>query len=218
MIQLRNGRLLLPVYSYPNPWRVALMETVDQGKCWSFVGEIAGLSDPLELPPGALVDGAVAYNETFVQETASGRLVAFIRIHAGATERQRESWGGDVNPAGRLVTAFSDDGGRTWSAPVRHRLWGYPYWATALPSGRILLAYGYRQEPFGVRARLLDPECRHIDEAEELVVRDDGFMRDLGYPQGALMQDGRVFLTYYFNRKQEEGRHVYLAASILKEA
>ena len=50
------------------------------------------------------------------------------------------------------------------------------------------------------------------------MVRDDGFMRDLGYPQGALMPDGRVLLTYYFNRKQEEGRHVYLAATILEEA
>ncbi len=217
VIQLRNGRLLLPVYSYPNPWRVALMESADLGKTWSFLGEIAGPSDPLELPSGALVDGAIAYNETFVQETPSGKLVAFIRIHAGVTERQSENWGGPVNPAGRLVTAVSDDGGRIWSAPARHRLWGYPYWATAMPSGRILLAYGYRQDPFGVRARLLDPECEQIDEAEELVVRDDGFMRDLGYPQGALMPDGRVLLTYYFNRKEEEGRHVYLAASILEE-
>ena len=42
VIQFRNGRLLLPVYSYPNPWRVALMESADLGKSWSFRGRNRG--------------------------------------------------------------------------------------------------------------------------------------------------------------------------------
>ena len=217
VVQLRNGKLILPVYTYPNPWRVVLMASEDLGKSWTFLGEIAGPGDHLDLPAGALVDGLIAYNETFVQETLSGKLVAFIRIHAGATETQKDQWDGPTNPAGQLVTSTSHDGGRTWSPVVRHQLWGYPYWAMAMRSGRVLLAYGYRQQPFGVRVRLLDPECEQIDEAEELVVRDNGAMRDLGYPQGALLTDGRVFLAYYLNDKSDNAKQIYLAASILEE-
>ena len=69
----------------------------------------------------------------------------------------------------------------------------------------------------GVRARLLDPECTQIDEAEELVVRDDGGTGDLGYPQLALMTDGRAFLAYYFNNPAHDGKHVHIAATILEE-
>ena len=58
---------------------------------------------------------------------------------------------------------------------------GHPYHAAALPDGRVFLVYGYRHPPFGIRARLLDPECRRFD-TPELVLRDDGGGGDLGYP------------------------------------
>src|SRR5207249_3740075 len=35
-----------------------------------------------------------------------------------------------------LVTARSTDGGKTWSKPERHRLWGHPYPAVRMPSAR----------------------------------------------------------------------------------
>ncbi|MGH8016936.1 MAG: sialidase family protein [Opitutaceae bacterium] len=217
IVQLRSGRLVLPAYAYPNPWRALLMASDDGGLTWHLAGEIAGPEDELDVPKSVLVDGFIAYNECCVQETPSGKLVAFVRIHTGSTEKTQAGWPTTSNPAGRLVTAVSEDGGRTWSKPKLHQLWGYPFSTLSMPSGRILLTYGYRQEPFGVRARLLDPECTLIDEAEELVVRDDGATRDLGYPQGALMNDGKVFLAYYFNNRAEGGGQKYLAATILEE-
>ncbi|MSU37302.1 MAG: exo-alpha-sialidase [Pedosphaera sp.] len=217
VVQLRSGRLVLPCYVYPNPWRALLMASDDGGSTWYLAGEIAGPEDKLDVPKSVLVDGIIAYNECCVQETPSGKLVAFVRIHTGSTEATQADWPTTSNPAGRLVTADSADGGRTWSSPRLHQLWGYPFSTLTLRSGRVLLTYGYRQEPFGVRARLLDPGCAMIDEAEELLVRDDGAMRDLGYPQGAVMNDGRVFLAYYFNNRAEGGGQKYLAASILEE-
>lgn len=217
IVELRSGKLIIPVYSFPNPWRLFLAESNDGGFTWSLTGRIAGPEDGDEVHKSGLVDGKPAFNETYVHETVSGRLVAFVRLHAGATERTRSDWPGRSNPVGHLWTASSDDGGRTWTKPKRHETWGYPFSTVGMRDGRVLLAYGYRQEPFGVRARLLDPECRQIDEAEELIVRDDGVNRDLGYPQGALMNDGRVFLAYYFNNRANfGGGQKYLAATILE--
>jgi sialidase-1 len=194
VIERSNGNLIFPVYAFPNPWRAVLMSSKDGGRSWSFVGEIVGPSDELQS------QGAnIGPNETTVQETPSGRLVAFVRNE------------------GFLVATSSPDGGRTWLPPRQYQLWGYPYGSLRMPSGRVILAYGYRRDPMGVRARLLDPECTQIDEAEELVVRDDGGTGDLGYPQLALMTDGRAFLAYYFNNPAHDGKHVHIAATILEE-
>ena len=194
VVELSNSDLVFPVYAFPNPWRVVLMSSKDGGRSWSFTGEIVGPGDELNTQRAN-----IGPNETTVHETPSGRLVAFVRNE------------------GFLVATSSHDGGRTWLPPREHQLWGYPYGTLKMPSGRVILAYGYRRDPMGLRARLLDPECTQIDEAEELVVRDDGGTRDLGYPQLALMTDGKAFMAYYFNDRSDQGKPVYVAASILEE-
>ena len=187
MVELRSRKLVLAVYSFPAE-RVYLMGSDDGGRACSLVGRIAALEDGLDF-----------CNETVVHETASGALVAFVRTD------------------GNLVTARSTDGGKTWSKPERHRLWGYPYTTVRMPSGRVLLAYGYRKEPYGIRARLIDAECTRIDEAEELVLRDDGGRSDLGYPEGALLRDGTALVAYYFNHKSDGGNQRYVAATVVSE-
>jgi len=129
------------------------------------------------------------FNETFLYETEKGELVAFMR-----------RWGREQ---AFLHMARSVDGGDTWSAaqPVCR---GYPACAVRLASGRVLLAYGYRfEDGLGVRARLLPPDCRPIDEAEECLIRADGAVADLGYPDAVLLPDGRVMVVYYINRKED---------------
>ena len=77
---------------------------------------------------------------------------------------------------------------------------GHPHHALRLPDQRVLLVYGYRHPPFGIRARVLDPECRNVAGAEEIVLRDDGGNGDLGYPWATLVSRDRVLVVYYFNR------------------
>jgi hypothetical protein len=43
----------------------------------------------------------------------------------------------------------------------------------------VLLLYGYRHKPFGVRARVLDAECTNLTSAPEIVLR---LMRLVGVP------------------------------------
>ena len=78
---------------------------------------------------------------------------------------------------------------------------GHPHYALQLPDQRVLLVYGYRHPPFGVRARVLDPECTNAASASETVLRDDGGNGDLGYPWAALLSKDRALAVYYFNSK-----------------
>jgi hypothetical protein len=71
----------------------------------------------------------------------------------------------------------------------------------------MLLIYGYRHKPFGVRARVLDAECTNLASSEEMVLRDDGGTVDLGYPWATMVSKSRVLVVYYFN-KGDGLRHI----------
>ena len=58
---------------------------------------------------------------------------------------------------------------------------GHPLNALRLPDSRVLLTYGYRHKPYGIRARILNAECTDFATAPEIVLRDDGINGDLGY-------------------------------------
>ena len=100
-----------------------------------------------------------------------------------------------------LHIAVSRDDGRSFE-PVKEipGLWGSsPFHALRLPDDRVLLTYGYRREPFGIRARVCDPELEHIEDGEEIILRDDGPNGDLGYPNALLLDDGTALVCYYIS-------------------
>jgi len=173
MAQASDGNLYWLVQrslqSRPRHTLLGLLTSQDGGLSW----EDRGI---------AVADAQVVFNETSLIETPGGDLVAFIR-----TDHFQDHG----------AVARSTDRGQTWAWQDMGVI-GHPYHAARLPDGRVFLAYGYRHPPFGVRARLLDPECRRFD-APELVLRDDGGSADLGYPWACLLPDGRVLAVYYFN-------------------
>ena len=142
----------------------------------------------------------VDMHEPAFYHTPGGKLICFIRT-AGLNDH--------------LVTTESTDNGRTWSAWQERQVTGHPYTPVPLPDGRVLLIYGYRHAPYGIRARLLDPECSDIDTAPEFVIRDDGLGTDLGYPWGTVLADGRMLAVYYIYG-QDGLRHI--AGSVLEIA
>jgi hypothetical protein len=130
------------------------------------------------------------FNETFLYETESGGIIAFSR-----------RWGNDPSLLHRIR---STDGGDSWGQP-ESVCRGYPACAVRMQSGRVLLAYGYRfDEGPGVRARLLSPECELVDD-QECIIRDDGAVFDLGYPDVEFLPDGRVLIVYYTNSMRDAG-------------
>ncbi|MSP13193.1 MAG: exo-alpha-sialidase [Chloroflexi bacterium] len=192
-IPLTDGTLGIAIYGHlgqewtaTNLW---FMVSPDRGQTWQARGRIA--HDP---------EARFYYNETCVYQCASSKLVAFLRV--------------EKDPEHRLYTATSTDLGATWSPPRPENVRGHPYQAARLASGRVLLAYGYRYAPMGVRARLLDPECSDIAGAAEIVLRDDGGMMDLGYPHVLPLADGTALVSYYHNIG---GGTRHIAASIVAE-
>jgi sialidase-1 len=150
----------------------------DRGLTWKDRGKVAA-------------DKKVVFNETSLVETERGDLVAFVRT-------------GNFDDHGVVVR--STDHGKTWKKWQDMGIVGHPYHALRLPDGRFYLVYGYRHPPFGIRARIIDPECRKFD-GPELVLRKDGGGSDLGYPWSCLAPDGRVLSVYYFN-KDDGTRHI----------
>ncbi|NIA16631.1 MAG: exo-alpha-sialidase [Nitrospiraceae bacterium] len=183
MCQGKNGRLYWAVASQsalePRLTSVHLMTSDDGGLNWTYACLIAE-------------DEKASFNETSLYETPSGDLVAFIRT---------------ANFDDHTVIARSKDGGKSFEPWEDSGFQGHPHYALRLPDDRVFLVYGYRHEPYGIRARVLNAECTDYATAGEIVLRDDGGSGDLGYPWATMTKDGRILAVYYFN--QENGlRHI----------
>jgi hypothetical protein len=171
---LRDGQIWLPVYGGPTEG-AALFGSQDEGRSWQFRSIIA--CDP---------EARISYQEPALCLDKQGKLHAFMRT-AGAD--------------GRLATSSSSDG-LNWTVPKLHQLVGHPFHPLKLADGRVLLSYGYREPPFGIRARLLDDASSDPDGFPEIVLREDGLSPDLGYPWAAQLADGRVLVVYYLTDQQ----------------
>ena len=114
----------------------------------------------------------------------------------------------------RWLEAFrSDDLGQTWqlwSTPAADLGEGNPPSLVRLADGRLVVVYGYRAAPFGVRARTSDDEGRTW--SDEIVLRDDSAGRDVGYPRTIVRPDGRLVSVYYITDRETDDR--YIAATI----
>lgn len=133
--------------------------------------------------------GTELYEEPFLCVTPAGKYVVLIRS-------QRCLPDGSKTRAD-LVTVESNNGGVTWSEPVRHPFHAEPSAAQRLPDGRTLVVYGFRKPPFGVRGRIVSPEFEDVDTAEEFIIRDDAPTLDVGYPWIVLLDARRVLVVYY---------------------
>ncbi len=187
MMQGRDGRLYWAVCCNQNPGTrnstVQLLTSSDRGETWQYACPIAE-------------DSKASFNETSLVETKKGDIVAFMRT---------------ANYDDHLAVGRSADGGKSFKWEDG-KIVGHPYHALKLKDGRVLLVYGYRHQPYGIRARLLNADCTDIADAPELVIRDDGGNGDIGYPWAALLPDGNILVAYYFNQK-DGTRHI--AGSIL---
>jgi len=182
MCEGKDGRLYWVVASASTnaPTRTAthLLISSDKGQSWDYSCSVAA-------------DAKAEFNETSLYETPRGDLVAFVRSE---------------NFNDHTVIARSRDHGKTFQWQDAG-FQGHPHHALRLPDNRVLLVYGYRHRPFGIRARVLDAECSNAAAADEIVLRDDGGNGDLGYPWATMISNDRALVVYYFN-KQDGTRHI----------
>lgn len=175
MYEGKNGRIYWVVAANDrlSPRRTSnyLLVSDDKGKNWEHLSTVAK-------------DEEVIFNEASIYETPKGDLVAFIRTD---------------NFEGQAVIARSTDGGKSFGQWQSMGFKGHPLQATRLPDDRVLLVYGYRHQPYGIRARILNAECTDFATAEEIVLREDGGNGDIGYPWAVVLDDHHALVTYYFN-------------------
>ncbi len=116
---------------------------------------------------------------------------------------------------GRPIEAFiSRDDGDSWSLhnpSVAETGRGNPPSLLRLRDGRLAVVYGYRAEPYGIRAKLSTDDGRTW--GREIVLREDGWSWDLGYPRSVQRPDGRVVSIYYHNDTTRPPDR-YIAATI----
>jgi hypothetical protein len=127
----------------------------------------------------------------------------------------------DLDGFARIIR--SPDRGRTWEPVRKTPVWGFPQHLLPLRDGRLLMTYGYRRPPFGVRA-CLSTDCGETwDLANEVILRMDGGTPlgqarkvvdgDLGYPTSVQLADGTIFTVYYHNTA---GSNCFIAGTFWK--
>jgi len=149
-----------------------LLVSSDKGQTWKYSSVVAR-------------DEKAGFNETSIYETPKGDLVAFLR-----TEKFDD----------HTCIARSTDRGKSFQWQDAE-FQGHPHYPLQLPNKRVLLVYGFRHRPFGIRARVLNAECTDARETPEIVLRDDGGSGDLGYPWATMVSKTRALVVYYFNRE-----------------
>jgi len=189
-VQLKDGRLLFAgrqslqaekrsLYGAPffgidrDNANIAVAESKDDGKNWVISGIVPVLPP---VPPDNFV-------EPHLVETQSGTLIMHIR-------NQCQS----VFP-GEILQSESEDGGKTWSVPHPTGIKGLPAHLICLQNGHLLTTYGYRENPYGIRASISKDEGKTW--SEPIVISDDGCCCDLGYPSSVQLDDGSIITVWY---------------------
>jgi hypothetical protein len=163
-------------------------------------------------------DGGKSFSfESFVGEEPAGYAImpASLRLPGGdiltlvrcSTPRgpDRKAW---------IDLYRSNDNGSSWSyagRPVPNTGYGgNPPTLNRLADGRLVVVFGYRDPPFGMRARISSDDG--ASWSDDIVLRDDGGMADLGYPRTVVRPDGKLLAVYYYNYGADTDR--FIAASL----
>lgn len=103
----------------------------------------------------------------------------------------------------------SDDNGANWrhvtrTVPDTGR--GNPPSLVKLRDGRLVVTFGYRAEPFGIRARISGDQGKTW--SDDIILRSDATDWDLGYTRSVQRPDGKIVTVYYYNDGTSAERYV----------
>ena len=110
----------------------AVYRSANQGRSW----EAAGLATYTLYVDGPL--DYLWYDEPFMCVVPHRFWVFTVRV--------------DLDGFARIIR--SPDQGKTWEPIIKTPVWGYPQHLRPLRDGRLLMTYGYRRPPWGIRACL----------------------------------------------------------------
>ena len=168
VIELSNGDLLLALGSHDHDPLHAnfVVRSRDGGRTWQRPVEVAR-------------DPRLIFSEPSVAEAGGGKLLLMSREET----------------TGYIYQSESTDGGFTWSPPRQLAFWGSPTHCIRTADGRIVIVYGRRKPPFGIRAAVSENDG--VTWGPEIVIRDDSPNDNLGYPSVIEYAPAKLFTAYY---------------------
>jgi len=173
--------------------RSFMARTTDGGKTFEFV---SWLTDEKSIKIRSVMPS--------VARTSPSRLVATTRRKIkDRFTRKNYNW---------IEASVSTDNGASWqylskvANTDRGEENGSPPALVRLEDGRLVVAYGYRSYPYGIRAKI--SEDGGNSWSDEIILRDDGGTWDLGYPRMMVRPDGKLVTIYYFNTEEHPGSHI----------
>jgi len=175
----------------------------DRGKTWQQLG----IGTYTLYMPGTL--DFLWYDEPFLCVVPNRFWIFTIRV--------------DLDGFARIIR--SPDRGKTWEPIIKTPVWGYPQHLLPLRDGRLLMTYGYRRAPLGIRACLSSDFGKTWDIENEIIIRMDGGTpdgqdrkvgnSDLGYPVSVQLDDNTIFTAYYHNTA---GSNCFIAGTFWRPA
>ncbi len=168
--------------------RVFCTRTRDGGKTWDFVSWLGPEPAGFSIMPSSV-------------RLSPQRILTAIRRKEGP-DHFIDAW-------------VTGDNGKNWrflNRPVESTggSVGNPPSMIKMKDGRLVITYGYRSAPYGIRARISTDQGENW--GAEIILRDDAGTWDLGYPRTVQRADGKIVTIYYYNDQKDQER--YIAATI----
>lgn len=162
-------------------------ETKNKIKCFKSTDGGETFSEAGTIPPPFGVEYK-SLHEPHAVELPDGSLLCAIRAQNITPEIYKNTF--------TVFLSRSEDGGATWTTPEHLDVYGSPPHILVHSSGRVIITYGRRKEPFEIRA-VISADNGRTWSAEHTVngmfIKND----DMGYPCSIETEDGSVITVYY---------------------
>lgn len=190
---LRNGSLLYVGRSFSGTqtWKDASLPDGIYGMRSS---DGVNWDNVVKIPEGEF-EGCVLC-EPHAVECADGKILVAVRVHT-----QSHRFSATTEDGLTIGISESADGGKSFSPLKDTGSMGSPPHLLRLKNGNIVMTYGRRVVPFGIRARISSDNGNRW--GEEIVLRNDGISWDMGYPASVELDNGEILSVYYIKQACE---------------
>ncbi len=154
-------------YAASNGKQALALVSSDDGLTWERISD-------MDLRPG----------EMHAVQAANGDIVVQVRDKVVVAGRKEQN----------TSQIISTDGGKSWSDKRKIAL-GYPPHLIRLEDNTLLMTYGWRKAPYGIRGRFSSDNGESW--SGEFIITDDAASWDLGYPTTVELQNGTLLTVWY---------------------
>ena len=151
--------------------------------------QLTGSIENIEAIGGNAVEGC----EPHALCLPDGKILVHIRVH------NRDDGRREHTSIFTLYQSESCDGGKTFTKPhpiSDDMALGAPAHLLRLKDGRIISVFGFRSEPYGVKAIISCDEGRSWSEPF-MLYNNGSIALDIGYPASCELSDGRILTVFY---------------------